>query len=107
MATITRLQAQEQPRPSLLTLLDSQGQASGGNVIIDDTNTYSHVPSYMCPLPDQRKTTLDSYPVINIQPENYAGDALFSRKFLSEQLGGGTQSLIVRCVLSEIRVTCY
>lgn len=103
IGTITRLEAErQQPRPSLLTLLDAQAQASGSNRVINNA-TFSDVPSYMSPLPAQRKMALDSCPSVTIPPEDYAGNALFSRKFLSDHLGGGTQSLIVGCALSGTR----
>jgi hypothetical protein len=50
----------------------------------------------MSRLPPQRKAALDVFPLITDVLEDT--EALFSRKLLTGQLGGGVQSVIVKYV---------
>jgi hypothetical protein len=70
-------------------------QASGDNSTIAGSSFISST-LYMSRLPPQRKAALDVFPLITDVLEDT--EALFSRKLLTGQLGGGVQSVIVKYV---------
>ena len=104
-ARIQQLEASA-PHSRVLAIIDSELKQDGPSHShkTTDADIYSDVPAYMSPLPIARESSLSSLPAIVVSPED-AGSSLFSRKDLSDLLGGGPQSLIVGCMLTIHRCT--
>lgn len=89
------------PRSRVLAIIDSKlaQEEPRNSSKITEADIHSDVPAYMSPLPIARESSLSGLPTIVLASED-AGSSLFSRKDLSDLLGGGQQSLIVGCVLT-------
>jgi len=81
--------------------------ASGSNCIVENPDSScTNIAAYLSPLPAERKKALDAFPLITVAPEDQGAKALFSRNYLTSQLGGSVQSVIakwVRIVLYSVR----
>jgi hypothetical protein len=71
-------------------------QASGSNRIIDNPDSSMSPATYLSPLPEKRKEALDVFPLITVAPNDHGAKALFSRDYLTSQIGGGVQSVIAK-----------
>jgi hypothetical protein len=72
-------------------------QASGSNRIVENPDTSSvNIAAYLSPLPAERKKALNAFPPITVVPEDQGAKALFSRNYLTSQLGGSVQSVIAK-----------
>ncbi len=53
-------------------------------------------PSYVTPIPDERQKELNRLPRFEWKRSSSYIDATFNRKFLADQIGGNSQSLIAK-----------
>jgi len=70
--------------------------ASGSNRIIDNPDSSMSPATYLSPLPTKRKEALDVFPLITVASNDHGAKALFSRDYLTSQIGGGVQSVIAK-----------
>jgi hypothetical protein len=72
-------------------------QASSSNRIVEKPDSsFANIAAYLSPLPAERKKALDVFSPITVALEDQGAKALFSRNYLTSQLGGSVQSVIAK-----------